>query len=214
MRLLEASVRALLAHLEYCGLHGELACSDPPLFTTGLLEALGYRGYGLRRVLAEAREAGPVPVYVSPYSRFMLAPSYRLGEARYDASSMVPLDLGDCLRVAACRVAPRTSVFSVYLEGGHGGERVRLNVVYLAVLLERRGFPVSRLTRGVLGCLTGSEEASVEGLDEMLSLAYSVVRVFLPDMLQGPGELLRYSPGLRMLMELLSGRGCLPERTV
>lgn len=181
---------------------------DPPLFTTGLLEALGYGGYRLRRVLHEARSSRPVVAYESPYARFVLVPRYSVGSAVYDAETRVPLDPADCLRLGErCRTAPHTSVYVVYLEGSHGGELLRLNVVYLAALAEHALGLSRRLLRGVVSCLEGGYAAGAEGLvGELLRVSLRVAGLVLPSPPSGVEELARRSPGLRALLGLLSSR--------
>ena len=208
--ILEAAAEALLGHLEACSrLH--LSCIDPPLFTTGYLEALGYTGYRLRRVLQEARQARPIEVYVSSTTRFALEPVYSIGEAHYLRGERLPVDPDDCLRIpGGCSTAPHTSVFRVYLHGRHGGEELRVNVVYLGVLADRAtGGAARRVLGEIAHCLRGEPirvEEARSLMERVLGLAERALPLVAGDEPGGREWIIARSPGLRRLLGLLRSR--------
>jgi hypothetical protein len=210
--LLAAAAEALLGHMRLCRGLG-LGCADPPLFTTGYLEALGYTGYRLRQVLSAAKRAGRVDLYVSASGGFWLEPVYSVGSAYYERETRVPLDVDDCIALRdRCRVAPRTTLFYVYLVGSHGGEQVRLNVVYLATMADRAtGGAAEEALARVAACLRGGGPPSPGAMEEtrelfmrVVGLATRVLPMVLPGAPEEPEGLLERSPGLRRLREILT----------
>lgn len=216
--LLRALAEALLLHLRYCRAVRGLGarCLDPPLLAPPLLRRLGLEGYRARRLWVEARRAAEgagdasLVVYRWGSTVWRLVPVFGHEEVFYDRVEDVPVDYDDCVVLGErCGRLPRGNVFRVYLEGGHGGDLLRLNVVYVAVIAdEASGGEAGEALAAAVRVLEGRGDAldAVRVAASVLRLIASAagrLGLILPRVPRGRDELLHLSPAVRRLSQIL-----------
>ncbi len=208
----------MLLHMRYCrGVLGLGArCLDPPLLAPPLLRRLGVEGYRARRLWAEARRtaeaAGDASLVVYRWGStvWRLVPVFRHEEVFYDRVEDVPVDADDCLVLGErCGRLPRANAFRVYLEGGHGGDVVRLNIVYVAVIADEASHGAAgealeaavRILEGRGG--VGDALRVAEAAVRLVASASGRLGLILPRVPADVGELFHVSPATRRLAQLI-----------
>ena len=212
--LILAATRALRLHIGFCRSRS-LKCLDPPLLAPRLLQRLGIWGYEARRLWREAREAAKeeassLVLYHWGSTLWRLEPVFELGEVFYDPVTLMPMDPDDCRLVSSCAKAPRAGTFKVYVSGIHGDEVVKLNIVYISLLVEEAtGGLASEALQAfeqMLAHEAGGYYTLERFVEEVIAKGCGLLRLFLPRPPCSISELLRYSPASRMLFNLFSGR--------
>ena len=135
---LEMLARSTIATTRCCIEHG-LRCTDPPVATTRLLEWLGYGASRARTFWSRLEAVAPISVEIYRYkgTRFYITVIHRIEPLR-EMSGPTPCPLGplDWER-RDHHFAPNAHTARAYLEGGIGGNDVRINVARLLCLIER-----------------------------------------------------------------------------
>lgn len=215
--LAEAVLRALLLEARTAAAEPELKFLDPPLLTTPTLRRLGYGRYRIQQVwegaraVASIREVRYRTLYRYGDTEFRLLPQLSEGPVRILRDHGVPLDDYDCHKAGdRCYSAPRGNRFYVYIEGHVENSALRVNTVYLAVLLTRSGgwHLLKDLASALMGfaysiaeslCSGESVEALLQELSDIMARERRLLELVLPHVPRSPEELLRLSPALRFL---------------
>ena len=205
----EMLARSTILSAKCCVEHG-LRCVDPPAATSRLLEWLGYGHHRIRTFWSRLEEAAPVRVEVYRYRgvRFWVVVLHRLEPLR-EMSSGEPCPLGELdWEGREHRFAPSAHVARVYLEGGVGGNGVRMNAVRLLCMMERSApGSLSSLESLVLGLVWGrlgrGEAATV--ISGLVGRWAGILGGLLPTVPVSPQRVLEIVPFVRKLQEKHEG---------
>ncbi len=176
-----------------------LRCRDPPVVTSRLLGHLGVNQYVQRTVMGLLGELSGerIELYRHLRAEFYLRP-YLERRKLMHVDGWVPVDFLDCKAMEGrCSISPRGLAGLIYIEGSVEGSLIRVNVVNLLRLLDitKPGSAIG-LLEALRGLLWGRDvDGSLEELSNLTSI--DAVRLVLPKVPEGPGDLVKLSPALR-----------------
>ncbi|MCE4625642.1 MAG: hypothetical protein F7C35_07265 [Desulfurococcales archaeon] len=131
--LLDA-IKAMILNCVYC----RLKCVNPPAVTTGLLRDLGYTQYDIRAFWSRLPLGiNKIAIYRTRIGKFDLIFDHRVGAVKETVcrNLTTPVDNIDARRVPSY-TSPNTHMLYLQVEGGFGGNVLRINIIRLARIIE------------------------------------------------------------------------------
>ncbi len=129
---INALIRGLDSQVKGCIKYGA-RCRDPPVITsTFLRNALGFSEFRVKRFwkVAKSLMGYSLNIYRLRDAWFHLVINVRKGAVFVTEDGSFFPDMFDCMKLR-CVEYPNENVLYLYVEGGLGGEALRVNVVYI-----------------------------------------------------------------------------------
>ena len=206
-----AATEALRIILECC-LEKRLRCVDPPLVSTGLIYSMGKNQYFVRNFWSDLPlGTHTVPLYRYLDTYFELEIEHvidRTWEMECDRH-VIPIDHMDHATRREGKLVPRTHLLYARIRGRIEGNRIRVNVVRLARMVE--AFEPGWTTVFLDGVEKAYRDISLlEDLEERvleeISKRKAILLFLLPKVPESIDELFRVAPVVRFLSSLAWGR--------
>jgi hypothetical protein len=211
LEFVNALLKGVDAQVRGCVKYGA-RCRDPPAVTsTFLRSSLGFSEFRVKRFWRVARSLTgySLNVYRLRDAWFHLVPSVRRGAAYVVRGGDFFPDVFDCRALECVEYTNENSLY-LYLEGGLGGEALRLNVVYVLVkLLKVRPECYETILRAVESVSRGDLSGGVSGLICMFKVLRdygNVLADIIPVVPRSPSELMLLSPALGSIIAKIKGR--------
>lgn len=213
-----ALLRGIDSQVRGCVRYG-VRCRDPPAITsTFLRKSLGFSEFRVKRFWRVARSLTgySLNVYRLRDAWFHLVLSVKRGAAYVvEGDSFFP-DIFDCARLKCVEYTNENSLY-LYLEGGMGGEALRVNVVHvLTKLLQVRPACYDAIVRSVDSVRRGDLGGAVPGficLFRVLRDYGNLLADIIPVVPKSISELALLSPAIGSIVARVKGRGRSSEAT-
>ena len=180
-------------------------CRDPPATTSSLLKSkLGLSEFKIKRFwrIARVYHGYSLNIYRLRDAWFHLVILVRRGTAYSYNDDFFP-DEFDCMR-AKCLEYTNENMLYIYLEGGLGGEALRINTIYiLKKLLEVESECYKKIMEGVEGIIRRDHTRiirSVTCLFRILKSYSTILSEILPFIPRSLNDLLLISPALGSIL--------------
>ncbi len=211
LEFVNALLRGVDSQVRGCVKYGA-RCRDPPAVTsTFLRNSLGFSEFRVKRFWRVARSLTgySLNVYRLRDAWFHLVPSVRRGAAYVVREGDFFPDVFDCMSLECVEYTNENSLY-LYLEGGLGGEALRLNVVYvLRKLFMARPACYETIVRAVESVSKGDLAGGMSGLICMFRVLKdygNLLADVIPVVPRSPSELMLLSPALRTIVARIRGK--------
>jgi len=187
-------------------------CRDPPAITsTFLRRVVGFSEFRVKRFWKVARSVVgySLNIYRVRDAWFHLVPNVRRGAAYVVEGDNFFPDVFDCMELK-CVEYTNENTFYLYIEGGLGGEALRVNLIHvLRKLLNVRPACYEAILRSVKSINVGDLNGGVPGLICMFRVLRdygNVLADVIPVVPKSPSELMLLSPALRSIVAKIRRR--------
>lgn len=211
MEFVDALLKGIDSQVRGCVKYG-VRCRDPPAITSTFLRSpLGFSEFRVKRFwrVARALVGYSLNIYRLRDAWFHLVPSIRRGAAYVVEGDDFFPDVFDCMRLRCVEYTNENS-FYLYIEGGLGGEALRLNVIHLLrKLLQVRPACYETILRSVRSVSKGDLAGGMPGLICMFKVLRdygNVLADIIPVVPKSPSELMLLSPALGSIVAKIKSR--------